>query len=267
MAEKYRWDSAAANVWKYAQAPSRPHKSDINFIEKSLKNMDKGGNLKVLILGSTPEFREICIKNNLAPAIVDYSRLNFEHLKIHMGIKGKEFLINQDWRTMGISEKFDLILGDLSLNMVNFREQGTIMGKLSKLLLPGGLIAHRTWIYKKSKYKNLRELVKNHRNRKNISIYQSLLMELIHFWYDKKNRCIRYGNTREEWKAAFEKGWITKKEFGSYFRVYGYFNLPTYLTTKRLFEKMIQKHFTIKNIFFGRYFNSRYSPIYVLESK
>src|SRR3989338_9973920 len=169
MADKYKWDGIAARIWRYSRTPSRPHKSDIAFIEGIIKNLIRHKKPKVLILGSTPELRDICIKYGLIPTVVDYSRYNFKHLKGQMKRRGKEILVVQDWRKMNLNKKFDIILGDLSLNMVGFKDQKIILRKLSKLAESKGFIAHRTWLYEESRYASLNELIEAHRKRRNIN--------------------------------------------------------------------------------------------------
>lgn len=69
------WNSTLALLWTRTVGPSRPTVSELAIYTKyahKLLNNSKN-RLKILILGSTPEFRDWAFEENMETTIIDYS--------------------------------------------------------------------------------------------------------------------------------------------------------------------------------------------------
>lgn len=125
--------------------PGTPSLSEQKIYEKYVKKLSGRNGVKALILGSTPELRDLCQKHNVKYICVDYEPKNFQILKNKMKYRGEEKLVTADWRTMNLSEKFDLVLGDIAFAMVPYSDLDKILNRLQKILKASGLIVQRTY--------------------------------------------------------------------------------------------------------------------------
>ena len=263
---KATWDDKIARIWKYNVPPGRPSNSELKIFEHYFREISKKiKKPNVLILGSTPELRDLSIKYRFNPVVIDYNKNNFYILKNLMKQKGKERFVHCDWRKMNLRDKFQLVVGDLSLNMVPFTDQEKIVKKLRRII-DNGFFVHRTWIRRLDKYKNLKEIIKEHKiKRKGMNGFSSFCLPMIHYCYDQKDDCIRFGDVIRVLKKTLDKGLITKREFNDVYRIWNDYKMPNYLPNKKKFEKMIKNYFTIEDVKYGVNWFKEFCPIYVLK--
>ena len=78
MARRKAW-SNFARLWDNFEPPTRPSRHDIAVFRKYLdqKKRQKGKKTRILILGSTPEFRSIVSQRGLVPYVADYDKDNY----------------------------------------------------------------------------------------------------------------------------------------------------------------------------------------------
>jgi len=86
-----KWTLDMANAWKRMTPPIRPSRYDLAVFKQFLKQKvkDKGKNIKVLILGSTPEFRDLVNSKGLTAYVCDYNKDNYEALGLLKKTKGE----------------------------------------------------------------------------------------------------------------------------------------------------------------------------------
>ena len=106
--KKYSWDTNIARDWKWVTTPSRPSLSELRVMERVLEEYPRGS--KILILGSTAEFRDMAYELGFKTTIVDYQPRNFETLYKHCrhpaiengdekfsSVAGVTKIIEEDW--------------------------------------------------------------------------------------------------------------------------------------------------------------------------
>lgn len=135
---------------------SAPTHAEI-LIYKNLFNLIIAGkkpkkNLKVLVLGATPEIRDLAIELGAECTAVDISRNVLESLTKAMKYKDdkKNKFVCDDWFNMcSIFPKnsFDMILGDCSFNNVPFLRCGEMFQICKNLLKKDGCIITRQIFY------------------------------------------------------------------------------------------------------------------------
>lgn len=140
------WENLAPKWAAYA-SPFRPSCEDVKNYEEILKRI--GRKEKVLILGATPELRDIAAKMNLDVVVADFS-LSMVRGMLKFGkyaTKYQEKWVIADWLALGKFLKtdncFDIILGDLILRNIEPTLQGAFLEKISNLLVPGGFFITR----------------------------------------------------------------------------------------------------------------------------
>jgi hypothetical protein len=139
MSRKY-WDTVTKEEWSTKGYPWRPQTQDLCFLE-SVTAKDH-----VLLLGVTPEIRKILNSKNIKVTCVDYSVNAIREMSALFGGKqgSNETLVKDDWLTFKINEKFDVIIGDLVLNLVDPRDYIRLRDNLIRHLQEGGRCYFRT---------------------------------------------------------------------------------------------------------------------------
>jgi SAM-dependent methyltransferase len=137
-----------ADAWSKYTAPLRPTPETINFYRNAIINsLHENRYIKVLILGSTPEVRDIFEEFKFSVDVIcsDLSLEMYMAMSSITNFKNQnEMFLLSDWNTMPLAENsFDLIIGDNFLTGVIPVLQHPLLSKLRKLLKPTGLLVHR----------------------------------------------------------------------------------------------------------------------------
>jgi len=153
-----------AKVWAKYTPPARPAKSDIAVIEKHIKSFFlKHKKLPViLILGITPEFRDLCAKQKCHTVTVDSSRGMKKAMDLLISKKNKkESFVLSDWLSMDQKlpkEHFDLILGDFVTNNIPYNKRTKFLNNINKLLTSEGYFISRDFV-SLNKFKTLKQIM------------------------------------------------------------------------------------------------------------
>lgn len=104
--------------WQDISAPIRPSEEECNLYEEYVKRAAIDGRSKLLILGATPELRDIALRHNLKPVCCDHDIRVWEAMKLFMEESGEEDYFHLDWLEISEDARYDIVLGDGSLNMI-----------------------------------------------------------------------------------------------------------------------------------------------------
>jgi len=149
--ENTNWRTDFAERWvKYWTPPARPTPGSLAFIQEKLAAYPKKGP-RVLVLGSTSEFRDMLFDRGIRPAVVDFSRDNYRILSQAMRHKDEyednERYVEADWCAMDLGEEFDIILGDAVFNIVPKESNGRLLGNIKRHLAPEGIYIERVHVF------------------------------------------------------------------------------------------------------------------------
>lgn len=104
-----KWDEKRAREWHLFMPPARPSGAEVLIYECALQNeMRAQNNLKIVLLGSTPELRSISHQYGCSLSCVDFNATVFHILTDMVSPKGKEFFYCCDWKKMDFNHQFDL---------------------------------------------------------------------------------------------------------------------------------------------------------------
>lgn len=262
---RQKWTNDMANKWKNYKPPIRPSKDDLavfrQFLEKKIKEKK---NPKVLILGSTPEFRDLINSKGLTAYVCDYKKDNYTALKLLKKTKGKEILIAQDWRNLKLKHKFDLVFAEASLNMVKKKEVPLILRSVRQILDDKGLFIAKTWIRISTKNLSLKKIIATYRRKYKGKDFKNWMNQELHSYRYKEDK----GSLHRQYlwfRELYGKGTITKKEFSSIEGLsYETTPLTLFLPTKTEFLKIAKKHMKIEEIIIPKQVGTNKIPIYVL---
>lgn len=176
--KKFAWATAKAKDWKNFLPPTRPSISELAVIEKyfiELMNLNPKKIFKLAILGCTVEFRSLAHEYGMDVTLIDMSKLHYKILsEQHMFYKGPEKFILADWVKMQIKEKFDIVLGDLVVNMLNTENRSLLLKNVSEMLADNGVFVSRNWILPENKLSDFSAVVKLVREKyPNVNFYTS----------------------------------------------------------------------------------------------
>lgn len=140
------------NIWKHnAQrwpslcSPWRPSQKDIEIYEQMCGTKLKGN---ILILGATPELRDLVAQTSLSrsPVLVDISTAMLIKASelLHTAKPENEIWIKSDWCEVPLPESsFDVILGDMVWWVISISQQLAVRDTLTRLLKKDGLFISR----------------------------------------------------------------------------------------------------------------------------
>lgn len=142
---KSTWNKYASD-WATGHSPFRPHKSEVGLYEKCIQSVihkNKSRKIKALLLGATPELRDLLYKHKAQVTIVDnnpnMARAMTELLEIS---DGKEKIIISNWTDIDFpANHFDIILCDHGLHYIFFEEWDSFFKKINGLLTSNGHVA------------------------------------------------------------------------------------------------------------------------------
>ena len=132
-----------AERWFSVGSPWRPSVGDMAVYRKLAGNKITG---KVLILGSTPELRDLVAKEGNSPTLMDMSETMLKKmLSLAKLAKAK----NEQWITSGWEKAslpknhFDLIFGDMVWWVLSVPNQKILAEKIARIMKPDGLFISR----------------------------------------------------------------------------------------------------------------------------
>ncbi len=162
--KEFTWAEAKAQDWKNYLSPVRPSVSELAVMEKyfvELLNSNPKKILKLAVLGCTVEYRDLAHKYGMKVTLIDFSKLHYKILsEQHMFYRGAENFLELDWKKMQVKEKFDIILGDLVVNMLNTEDRDSMLKHISQMLTSNGVFISRDWIKPDKNFSNFADVVK-----------------------------------------------------------------------------------------------------------
>ncbi|MBU1178222.1 class I SAM-dependent methyltransferase [Patescibacteria group bacterium] len=132
-----------AQQWALYGPPQRPSRSEVGVFSQLLKDLP--AHSKGLVLGSTPELRDLLHDHGLEVTVVDIQPLVIKILRDFMENKDRsENEVEASWLdTPFVSQKFNVIVGDWIFGNVPFAEQDNLTKEIHRILKNDGYFIHR----------------------------------------------------------------------------------------------------------------------------
>lgn len=241
------WD--IAQTWGKYCSPARPDASEIKLVEEQLKS-----GMKVLLLGSTPEYRDILSKNKCLTTIVDYSHDNFLAMSRLMNNKQpqNEQFIKANWLDIPVIDKFDLIIGDHVINLLPLDQWSIFLDKIKSLLKPGATFVQRVITrvvpYNMSKEK----LFLNTQSLNGPQLFPVIFYDLLMESTNKEDQTVCLADTFKLVTELRKLGFLTVDQF-QYFKELSWHasQIKAYITTKEYILEKLKTFFKINSISCG----------------
>jgi len=142
--------TAIANKWKKGGPPARPTPDEIKSIfEPHFKNVsravfrNKKRKARVLILGATPELRDLALKCKMITWSIDINPNMMKAMSKLMKHRKKGKIVINNWLTMSRilpKEYFDLIISEQSYNIVPLKKWDKFSKEIKKVIQKDGHI-------------------------------------------------------------------------------------------------------------------------------
>ncbi len=213
--KKKEWQ-ALAKTWAKVDPPFKPNSNRILLYKKLLKKYALGK--KILILGATPELRDMLAKEKYEVTLIDQSPKMIKTMTSLRKTKSKEKIIIKNWFNYNPKEKFDAIFGDTIFNNVHLIGWIKLERKIASWLTPNGVfITEHCGIFneKAPKY-SFDDLIKNYRkNQQSFKDFKNKSLHHFYLWstHQKKSCVVNMPGYDKKLKKLYKKGKITKKEY------------------------------------------------------
>ncbi|MFA6146217.1 MAG: class I SAM-dependent methyltransferase [Patescibacteria group bacterium] len=271
--KKILWDFKFAKAWKKFTPPSRPSQKELKFYEYYIqKTLKKNKNIRILILGATPEFRDLILKHHSIPICCDLNSMVFNALKKLMKQHGKEIFIKSNWLKLKSKNKFDLIIGHQVFNQLPFNKQSLLTKIVFHNLEPNGLFIHSTFLSPPNNIKiNPLDGFKLHRKltktKKQIPLYSIVHAYLTLSCIHPKNKFFTPNRYLKLVDKLYRQKLISEQERKNIFKILPPGNSKIYVPTKEKLERILKQYFKISSIYYppSQYYNPINWPVYVLK--
>ncbi len=147
---KEYWLRIAQN-WRQVQSPVRPSLDELKIYDQFLHNAVRNLKaLKILVLGATPELRDLAAKYTKEVTVVDANLEMILAMTALMKSKNnREIWAQANWLTMPLSHNYyDVILGDAVVSNVTWRDAHLFWKHLAEVLKPNGKFITRIFVYR-----------------------------------------------------------------------------------------------------------------------
>ena len=245
-----QWTPQLAEQWKMFVPPARPSISELAVIEKHLLQFVKERrNFRLLILGSTPEYRDLALTYFVDYACVDYNKQNFLELGKYMYHRDSEKnVIEGDWHSMTFSNEFDMVIGDFASAVIPVSDHDVFFGNIYRALRQGGMCILKTALREGNKRPNHKEMVERYRNERSyLNPFPGMLFDVLLMNYDFEKDTMDCSITLEALKNSHEIGIFNDYEFDEIAkRLIANGKLHINVPLKNEFIKNLQKIFHVE---------------------
>lgn len=257
--------SKFVDAWHKAIYPARPSLQEIDIFDVIMREF-KGK--KLLILGSTPEFRDLGAKNNLMVTCADANSDMLEGMKQLMYYKNNnEQLVHCNWLVLPFQDhSFDIAYGEQSINVVPLEQWETFFQNVFRVLQQNGIFVLKIMMRKLGDEKTILSTFK----RRNYDLAY-LKLKAFGSLLPLTNGSLCIGDSMTYVTHLFKKGIVSSEcyqRFLYHVDAIGKGGLRAYFMDQEKFEALASKYFVIEKIIHGADFEfHEHHPIYILKKK
>lgn len=277
---KITWgdDKVIESRAKRGKGTSAPTPEEIKISEIFLKKAFLGKKkTRTLVLGATPELRDLVIRHNSETVAVDISPKLLFALTNVMQCRdnpNNKYMVG-DWLEMHKflpKKSFDAVLGDGSLNNIPFNTYDKMFRILSYLLKDTGYIIIRHYVCPDPLTKKTPQEIVDNYNKGNNTLF-GLILEL-GFYTDIRKKAYNHKTKELDWSYVygyydFVKNQLKEEEIPFFDNMM--MHTKSNKTVKPFlpeFKSKVKKYFSIEKVGFAKAIGHSYmAPIYCLKPK
>ena len=241
-----------AHEWAIGIPPWRPTDKEIDIYEdyllKAVKNIKKP---KMLILGATPELRDLTAKHKIATTIVDINPNMVAAMASILEISdGREKKLIANWLEIPLpAHQFDAILCDHGMHWIFFDEWDKFLKDKNRLLKKGGYFINSYVTVDKNEIMNVDDIVKVFKNNKFTREDKFYYVYRAMFGFNDAEGKLYYkdlGRYDKDLAKYVKRGVLNKKEFEFLKCPFG--DVKCVNVPKEEVDKKLGQYFEIKSI-------------------
>jgi len=269
------WNKELALLWTKNLPPCRPSWSEMAIYTKYLRikqSQYPHRRVKLLILGSSAEFRDWGHQENMDVTIIDCCKEYHDTIEREMRHKYREErLVIQLWQEMSFENEFDIIVGDLVVGNLYPEEIPPCLQRISNALKKDGFFMTKSFFRDENKpiksYEGV--ILEYYRNGITYHPYPQLIYDIAMCCVDKKTGFLNFNYMYKETLKMYESG-IMKKETFEKFQHLGWekdMKFLFYIPTFHQWENWVAKYLEIHAKEYGIDLYSKSFPIYIITTK
>ena len=266
------WNGDLAKIWTKMVGPSRPTISELAVYEKWARKIQNSlkRKLKLLVLGSTPEFRDWGFENNFDITVVDCNDDYYSVVTREIRHKCiKEKLLNIKWQELDVANEYDIIVGDLVIGNIPPDELEDFIVRIKKALAPNGLFMGKSFYNRKGYIPlNPHDLVEKYYSGSPIHPYSFFVYDLSIYCMDEHN--MLYFPKQYSILKELNKQGVLKDETFEYFKDVGWENEMKFLfhiPNLDDYEGLLEKYLHIYAVEYGSDVYSKNFPLHIVGHK
>lgn len=268
------WHYQHAEVWKIMPSPARPSNGEQNIFYKYVNNYQKEKNkkIKLLILGSTPEFRDIFNDQRFEVTCIDINEPIYKALTLlQKKVNNKEKFIKDNWLYFNNKEKYDVIIGDAITAMFSLEYYNKLFENMSNHLVKNGLLILRVPYQDENFNIPIKMVMNNYRNRfklEGVNIYTATFNYMVMNYLKNKKSSISLKYLGSKINELYKDNAILEIEFNELNKYYQGLTLELYYPEEKVFIDKSKKYFNvIAKEFSLDYITSMSNPMYILTKR
>lgn len=265
------WNTYLAESWSRYLPPIRPAPEELEIFESVMiqEIANKGKNLLVAIMGSTPELRDLCALHSLNVTVVDYNGDNYRALSALMKYKGSEKFVNQNWLNLKVNQEFDIVLMEASCNVVAKSQLDRFFRRINTHLKPQGVVIAKTWVRVSNDPPSIEEIIHYYRSRlATKDFYSAMCLPLFLHFYDFQKEEVSVAKFSAKIEELYQMGVLTKQEWETIKRHnYEKVTLKLYIPQKMDFQEHASHYYRIEQVIEAGFDFSNLHPVFVMRSK
>ncbi len=249
------WNNYFAKIWGGIQPPVRPYDEEVRIFKKYIQNYIEKNNKTpdVLILGSTPELRDVAYMFDIIPTVVDYSQENYDLMSQLTTIDGKDNFINCNWLDLleqNDVNTYDFILGEAAFNVIRPEATSKLAHICRVLLKSDGHLILKEWIRFSDMKPDLMSLIEEYRNENSTrEFYFYLCSALQLYYYDYEKEVVQVRWIDKGLRELYEANIISKNEQMSIGKFnYQHVNLNLYIPRIENFLHEMNDFYNVKEL-------------------
>ncbi len=250
---KKMWEETA-QFWRKTKPTYRPSKIEIQLFEKYLQKVCKVFlNPKVLVLGVTPEIRNLLSRYKCSVALLDNNPVMIKAMNSLIRKKNpREKITLGDWLKMPFADgSFHLIMSDHPTSSLMYDQFTDFFREISRVLTKKGFFIVDIHVNAQLKSKSLEEYIQTYQNKKKwwknfdnqVFTQYQVIMGNSSFYNPQTFRC-QWGKLDRMIHQKFEAGKLNRKEFHDLSCKLGETNVYTF-PPKSAVNSIIQRYFRI----------------------
>lgn len=267
------WNSELALKWTKMVGPSRPTCTELSVYQKYVQKLQKQKNrqLEMLVLGSTPEFRDWGFENNLKVSVIDCNHDYHETINReirHKILLTKENFIERKWQTLDEIEKYDIIIGDLVTGNLAPEELEPFLNKINLALISGGYYLGKSF-YRLENYivPEPENIVKQYYYNNSCHPYSFMIYDFS--VYCLRNDLLNFKHMYTMIKQLHENGIMDSDTFSCFCDIglESQMSFQFYIPPLKKYLELCKKYFKIEAIEYNNEIYSKQFPLVILRKE